>query len=222
MVPGPRRHTHERHVGLHRHRRHHPQRPVPPGHPDRVRRNTGARPGDAIILTKGLGIGIYSAAIKRGALPDGAYAEMVASATLLNRIGAELAADPAVHGITDVTGFGVLGHALEMARGSGVALDLRLDALPWLRHAAALAGQGFVTGASDRNWRSYGDGVRLPEGTPDWQRALLTDPQTSGGLLVACAPEAADAIAERVRAAGYPLARVIGAARAGQPVVRVS
>ena len=192
------------------------------GHPDRIRRNAGARPGDALILTKGLGVGIYSAAIKKGALPDGAYEEMLASTTLLNRIGAELAEDPAVHGITDVTGFGILGHALEMARGSGLTLSLRLDALPWLRHAPALAEQGFATGASGRNWDSYGEAVALPDGLPDWRRKLLTDPQTSGGLLVSCAPEAAEALAARIRDAGYPAARIVGTALAGPPRVVVA
>ncbi|UFN47758.1 selenide, water dikinase SelD [Roseomonas sp. OT10] len=195
-------------------------------HPDRVRRNSGARPGDALILTKGLGIGIYSAAIKQGVLPQGgtdsAYAEMLASTTLLNRIGTELAEDPAVHGITDVTGFGILGHALEMARGSGVTVTLRLADLPWLRHAPELAERGVFTGASTRNWASYGEAVTLPEGLAEGPRRLLTDPQTSGGLLVACAPEAAEGLAARIRAAGYPLARIVGGVSAGEPRVVVA
>ncbi|MFH5926576.1 selenide, water dikinase SelD [Roseomonas xinghualingensis] len=189
--------------------------------PDQLRRNAGARPGDALILTKGLGVGIYSAAIKKGALPDGAYEEMVASTTLLNRVGAELASDPAVHGITDVTGFGLLGHALEMARGSGLALTIRRQEVPLLAHAAALAEQGFATGASERNWASYGEQVILPDGLPAWERKLLTDPQTSGGLLIACAPEQAPGILERIKAAGYPLARLIGSAAPGEPRVAV-
>ena len=192
------------------------------GHPDRIRRNTGARPDDALILTKGIGVGIYSAAIKKGALPDGAYEEMIASTTLLNRVGAALAEDPAVHGITDVTGFGLLGHALEMARGSGLRLTIGMEAVPFLAHAASLATQGFVTGASHRNWDSYGASVTLPPGLPDARRMLLTDPQTSGGLLIACAPEAADDLVERIMAAGYPLARRIGTAAAGEPGVTVT
>ncbi|KAA2213848.1 selenide, water dikinase SelD [Teichococcus oryzae] len=192
------------------------------GRPDQLRRNTGARPGDALILTKGLGVGHYSAAIKRGALPDGAYAEMLASTTLLNRIGGELSGDAAVHGITDVTGFGLLGHALEMARGSGVTLRLDAAAVPRLAHAAALAWEGFVTGASHRNWDSYGDAIALPEGCPDWQRHLLCDPQTSGGLLIACDGTRADALVERIRAAGYPMAARIGEAVAGEARVVVT
>ncbi|MCK8787120.1 selenide, water dikinase SelD [Roseomonas sp. NAR14] len=190
--------------------------------PERVRRNAGAKPGDALILTKGLGVGIYSAAIKRGVLPEGAYEEMIASTTLLNRIGAELAGEAAVHGITDVTGFGILGHALEMARGAGLTLTLRQEALPWLAQAEALAEQGIATGASDRNWASYGESVVLPDGLPAWRRRLLTDPQTSGGLLVACEAAAAEGLAGRIRAAGYPLARVVGSVAAGAPRVVVA
>lgn len=147
---------------------------------------------------------------------------MIASTTLLNRVGAELAKDADVHAITDVTGFGILGHGLEMARGSGMTLTLSYAALPLLAHAAKLAQAGCVTGASHRNWKSYADGVVLPEGLPDWQRHLLTDPQTSGGLLVACARARADDILNRVVAAGYPHARVIGHTEAGPPRVRVS
>ncbi|TDR84552.1 selenide, water dikinase SelD [Enterovirga rhinocerotis] len=189
--------------------------------PQDVRRNTGARPGDALILTKGLGVGIYSAAFKKEILSEAAYAEMIASTTLLNSIGAELARDPDVHGITDVTGFGILGHGLEMARGSGVDLDLSLAALPWLSEAEALAEAGTVTGASHRNWDSYGAETDLPSDLPAWRRHLLTDPQTSGGLLVACDAAKADEILARVRSAGYPAARRIGFATEGSGRVRV-
>ena len=150
-----------------------------------VRRKSDAKPGDAIILTKPLGVGIYSAAVKKGALSPAGYAEMIETTTLLNRIGAELAKDRAVHAITDVTGFGLLGHGLEMARSSGLTIVLSVPALPLMSQAAALAQQGHVTGASIRNWASYGNDVRLPIGLPEWQRHLLTDPQTSGGLLLA-------------------------------------
>ncbi|HVJ54457.1 MAG TPA: selenide, water dikinase SelD [Aliidongia sp.] len=189
--------------------------------PEAVRRNSGARPGDALILTKGLGIGIYSAAIKKEKLPDGAYAEMIASTTLLNKIGGELSADPDVHAITDVTGFGLLGHGLEMARGAGVTIEIEFDKLPLLARAAELAEVGFVTGASNRNWASYGEGVVLPTERPLWQRHLLTDPQTSGGLLVACAPERAAGLLDLIEGAGYPKARLIGRVAAGAPQVRI-
>lgn len=187
-----------------------------------LRRNSDARPGDALILTKPLGVGVYSAALKKGVLSGDGYAEMVATTTLLNHVGTKLAEDADVHAITDVTGFGLIGHALEVARGSGVALVIEADGLPLLREAAALAQQGFATGASGRNWMSYGDSVTLPAGLQDWRRNLLTDPQTSGGLLVSCAPARADAILQSIVEAGYPAARRIGHAEAGRPVVKVA
>ncbi|MDX8529190.1 selenide, water dikinase SelD [Mesorhizobium sp. MSK_1335] len=187
--------------------------------PADIRRNSTARSGDALILTKGLGVGIYSAAIKRQALPRCGYEEMIASTTILNRIGVELAAEASVHAITDVTGFGLIGHALEMARGSGCVLVIRDHDVPVFAQAASLAEQGFVTGASRRNWASYGDAVRLPKGMPEWRRHLLTDPQTSGGLLIACEPGSADALVERAIASGYPSARAIGCVERGRPAV---
>lgn len=190
-------------------------------HPTQVRRNADARPGDAVILTKPVGVGIYSAAIKKSALPPQAYQEMIATTTTLNRIGSELAQDKDVHAITDVTGFGVLGHGLELARGSKLALEVRADAVPLLKEAATLAEQGYVTGASHRNWASYGSDVVLPADLPDWKRHLLSDPQTSGGLLVSCLPERAEAILQTIHAAGYPGARIIGTAKAGAPAVKV-
>jgi selenide,water dikinase len=184
-------------------------------HPGHIRKNSGARAGDALILTKPIGVGIYSAAIKKGLLSDAGYAEMIGTTTLLNRIGAELAKDSDVHAITDVTGFGVLGHALEMARGSSLTLSIRADDVPLLSEASALVQQGNVTGASHRNWASYGAGVTLPSDFPDWRRHLLTDPQTSGGLLIACAPERSDSITRLIQEDGYAAASVIGHAEAG-------
>ncbi|MGN6097715.1 MAG: selenide, water dikinase SelD [Bosea sp. (in: a-proteobacteria)] len=190
--------------------------------PQNLRRNSGAKPGDALILTKALGVGIYSAAFKKGDLSPQAYDEMLASVTLLNRIGAELARDSAVHAVTDVTGFGILGHGLEMARGSGATVRLRLADLPFLSQAERLAGAGRVTGASHRNWASYGEGVVLPAGLPDWRRHLLTDPQTSGGLLVSCKADRAAELLAQIGAAGYPAARIIGSVEAGPGRVVVS
>jgi selenide,water dikinase len=189
--------------------------------PRDVRRNSGARPGDALILTKGIGIGIYSAAFKKLALPDDAYAEMIASTTLLNRIGHVLAQDDDVHGVTDVTGFGLLGHGLELARGGGVRLKIEQARIPFLARAEALAETGYITGASGRNWESYGDQIVLPPGLPAWRRALLTDPQTSGGLLVACKAERAEPIRAMIEAAGYPRAGIIGTVTAGEPAVQI-
>lgn len=190
--------------------------------PEHVRRNADAKAGDAIILTKPLGVGIYSAAIKKDKLPDGGYSDMIATTTLLNKVGADLAHDPSVHAITDVTGFGLLGHALEMARGSKLTLNLRYADIPLLPAAAALSQQGCVTGASHRNWASYGHDVTLPPGFLDWQQHLLTDPQTSGGLLVACSSERASQIAGKIAAAGYRSTAIIGHAESGSPRVSIS
>jgi selenide, water dikinase len=190
-------------------------------HPRDVRRNAGARAGDALILTKGIGVGIYSAALKKNALDDAAYAEMIGTTTLLNSIGAELAKDPAVHALTDVTGFGLLGHALEVARGSGLAVEIRASAVPLLARAEAWAKGGYVTGASKRNWASYGAAITLDAALAPHMQDLLTDPQTSGGLLVSCAPEAEGAILARLHAAGYPLAATVGHMVEGAPGIRV-
>ncbi|MGN6451023.1 MAG: selenide, water dikinase SelD [Brucella intermedia] len=175
-----------------------------------LRKNSGARPGDTLILTKAIGVGIYSAAFKKQELDSAGYDEMMASVTLLNRVGAELGKDDAVHAVTDVTGFGILGHALEMARGSNAGIALDYSALPFLNQAEHLAQAGFVTGASTRNWASYGHGVLLPDDYPLWKQQLLTDPQTSGGLLVSCAPQEAERLLNGIRAAGYPSARIVG------------
>ena len=189
--------------------------------PEQVRRNASARPGDALILTKAIGVGVYSAAIKKGELSGEGYAEMLASTTQLNRIGGELSGDDAVHAITDVTGFGLLGHALEMARGSRLTVTLKAGDVPLFAQAAQLAKAGHVTGASTRNWASYGEEIRLSDNIPDWQRNLLVDPQTSGGLLISCAAERAEALLDTIRRAGYSAARIVGHTEAGPPEVRV-
>jgi selenide,water dikinase len=186
-----------------------------------IRRNADAQAGDTIILTKPLGVGIYAAAFKKGALSDSAYVDMIASMTLLNRVGTKLAADASVHAMTDVTGFGLLGHTLEMARGSDVNIILNAADIPLLPEAQQLIKQGFLTGASGRNWASYGHEVCLDPGHPEWQRQLLTDPQTSGGLLIACRADRAEAITRQIVEDGHPYARVIGRAESGQPVVTV-
>ena len=189
---------------------------------ENMKTNAGALPGDVLILTKPIGVGVYSAALKQGVLDDGGYAEMVASTTRLNSVGAKLGADPAVHAVTDVTGFGLLGHGLEMARASGVSLEVRVDQVPLLPQAAALAQAGKVTGASARNLASVAEGIALPPGLPDWQRDLLADPQTSGGLLVAVAAGEAERVLGQVHTEGYNRAAIIGRALRGAPVVAVT
>jgi selenide,water dikinase len=179
-------------------------------HPDRVRTNRGARVGDVLILTKALGVGIMSAAYKQGRLGDEGYAALITSTTRLNRVGADLAENDAVHALTDVTGFGLLGHALEMARGSGLAVEIDVASVPMLAGVEALIADGIRTGASGRNWASYGEAVSLPADLPDGRRDLLTDPQTSGGLLVSVASEAAADILAMIRKAGFDQAAIVG------------
>ena len=183
--------------------------------PRQIKRNSAGQAGDVLILGKGLGVGIYSAALKKDQLPAEGYRAMIDSTTQLNTPGTELGQMQAVHALTDVTGFGLLGHGLELARGSGLTVRLRFADVPALPGAAELAQGGFVTGASGRNWASYGGGVELFEGCADWQKALLTDPQTSGGLLVACAPEAGEAVMDVFRRQGFERAAVIGRLEAG-------
>ena len=193
-------------------------------HPDRVRKNAGARAGDVLVLGKPVGVGIMSAALKKGALDADGYARMIAATTRLNVAGPEIAALDGVHAMTDVTGFALAGHALEMARGAGCDVRLDWSAVPLLPGVRDLAARGFVTGASARNWASYGGEVVLPAGFADEDEALLTDPQTSGGLLVACAPDAAGTVLDAFRRHGFAEAAVIGtvAAADGPPRLRVA
>ncbi len=187
-------------------------------HPAKVMTNRGAKAGDVLILTKALGVGVLSAALKQDRLPPGAYAALIASTTQLNRLGVELAGYGAVHAMTDVTGFGLLGHALEMSLGSGLGVEIDAGAPALLPHAEALARAGIRTGASARNWASYGASVTVGAGLPDWRRDLLTDPQTSGGLLIAVAPNEADAVLALAHDRGLAACRIVGRlieARAG-------
>jgi len=183
--------------------------------PEQLRRNSGARPGDALILTKAIGVGIYANALRKGALDRDGYAEMLASTTKLNSIGARLGQQAAVHAVTDVTGFGLFGHGLEMARGSGATLRIKANAVPLLTQARSLVDQDFVTGASHRNWDSCAQAVTVPEALPLAMRHLLTDAQTSGGLLVSCDNGSAREILAMVRDQGYHRAAIIGAVEAG-------
>jgi len=191
-------------------------------HPDRVRRNADARDGDVLVLGKPLGVGVLSAALKKGKLDDAGYARLVATTTRLNKPGSRLAELPGVHAITDVTGFGLAGHALEMARGAGLRAEIDWQAVPLIAGAEALARDGFVTGASGRNWAGYGADVRLDAALPPVARDLVTDPQTSGGLLVSCAPDTVDAVLACFRDGGFPDAAVVGRMAAGAPGLSVT
>ena len=190
-------------------------------HPDEVLTNRGARPGDVLILTKALGVGVLSAALKQGRLDAAGYDALIGSTTRLNRVGAKLAGRAGVHAVTDVTGFGLLGHGLEMARGAGVTVELEAGAPTLLAGVETLARGGVRTGASSRNWDSYAEAVVLPDGFADWRRDLLTDPQTSGGLLIAVAQDEAAGLLEMIRADGFDAAAVVGRVVEGPAQVRV-
>jgi selenide,water dikinase len=179
-------------------------------HPRRVKRNADARPGDRLVLGKPLGVGVLSAALKKDRLDAAGYAAMMASTTQLNTPGPELAALPGVHALTDVTGFGLAGHALELARGSRCSVHLDWSRVPLLQGVHALAAQGLVTGASGRNWLGYGQDVTLPTGFGAADQALLSDPQTSGGLLVACSADAVPEVLAVFQRQGFAAAAEIG------------
>ena len=186
-------------------------------HPKHVKRNADAQPGDLLVLGKPLGVGVMSAALKKGALGDAGYAQMVATTTQLNTPGPDLAALPGVHALTDVTGFGLAGHGLELARGAGCQVRIDWSKVPLLDGVRTLAGQGFVTGASGRNWAGYGAEVLLPDAFAAEDKALLTDPQTSGGLLVSCTPAALAEVLAVFRRHGFDGAAVIGEVAAAAP-----
>ena len=191
-------------------------------HPDRVKRNSSARAGDVLILGKPLGVGILSAALKKGKLSSDGYQQMLATTTQLNTPGMKLAELSGVHAMTDVTGFGLAGHLLEVCRGSRLGAAVRFDDLPVLEDALTWARQGVATGASARNWAGYGHEVICPAGFADWKRNLLSDPQTSGGLLVACAPETADQVVGIFQSEGFALATRIGVMTQGNAVLTIA
>ena len=190
-------------------------------HPDRIKRNAGARPGDKLVLGKPLGVGVLSAALKQDKLSDDGYAAMIANTTRLNTPGQALSELEGVHALTDITGFGLLGHTLELCRGARLSARLSMSEVPLIGDVRELAAQGLFTGASGRNWAAYGSSVNMDASLGEVDRALLTDPQTSGGLLVACAPDAVDRVLEIFRRDGFEQAAVVGDLAAGEPVVNV-
>ena len=190
--------------------------------PDRVLTNRTGRPGDVLILTKALGVGILSAAFKQERLGADGYNALISSATQLNAVGPELAELDGVHAMTDVTGFGLLGHALEMARGAGLTATIFADAPAILPGVEDLARAGVRTGASGRNWSSYSASVRGADAQPEWRRDLLCDPQTSGGLLVAVEPARVHDALELLRTRGFTHTAVVGGLKAGPPEIELT
>ena len=191
-------------------------------HPDVIKRNRDARDGDVLILGKPLGVGILGSAMKKGVLGDDGYAQMLAATTRLNKVGPALAALPGVHALTDVTGFGLLGHLLEVCRGAGLAARVSAAQLPVMPAAVGFAKQGIGPGAIGRNLASYGLSVNFEEGVEEWQRSVMADAQTSGGLMVACDAASADEVMEVFRQGGFADAAVIGRMEAGLPKVHVT
>jgi len=178
--------------------------------PKKLKRNSGAKAGDSIILSKPLGVGILSAALKKEQLSEAGYREMIALTTKLNKPGVALAQLEGVHALTDVTGFGLAGHLLELARGAKLEAKLEWDAIPVVAEAIQLVQQNIFTGASTRNWAGYGSEVKLAGSLGLWQQNLLTDPQTSGGLLISCAPEVEKDVLAILQAGDFGSAKKIG------------
>jgi selenide,water dikinase len=190
-------------------------------HPSKVKRNADARAGDVLILGKPLGVGVLSAALKKEVLDADGYAAMIENTTKLNKPGKALSEMAGVHALTDVTGFGLLGHLLELARGARLAAQLDMSAIPLLPGVEQLARDGFFTGASGRNWEAYGKDVKLAAGITPAQQALLTDPQTSGGLLVSCDEASVGAVLALFEREGFAHAAVIGRMQSGAAGVDV-
>jgi len=190
--------------------------------PRNLKRNAGAQPGDKLVLGKPIGVGIHSAALKKGKLDDAGYRAMIAATTKLNTPGTKLGTLESVHALTDVTGFGLLGHLLEIAKGSKAGARLDWKSVPVLPGALEFAREGIVTGASGRNWAGYGKHVKLGAGIGEAEMSLLTDPQTSGGLLVACAPGAVGEVLEIFRAEGFDQAAQVGEIVEGPAEVAVA
>ena len=184
-------------------------------HPDQVKKNSEAREGDLLILGKGLGVGVMAAALKKGALSEKGYAQMIENATQLNAVGSKLAALEGVHALTDVTGFGLAGHLLEICRGSGLSAEIKFDQVPILSEALSLAQQGYGPGAIDRNLASYGHEIDFSAHLETWQQRLLADAQTSGGLLVSVAPDASKEVMSHFYQTGFLQAAVIGVIKSG-------
>jgi selenide,water dikinase len=178
--------------------------------PKNLKKNATAKAGDVLVLGKPLGVGIYSAALKKEKLDAAGYEQMIANTTKLNTPGKKLASISGVHAMTDVTGFGLLGHALEICKGSNVQGQINYADLKILPGVKALAEQGFITGASGRNWNSYGEHVELSQGLSAVDQVILTDPQTSGGLLVACDPSVLNQVLQIFAEEGFGDAAVIG------------
>jgi selenide,water dikinase len=181
--------------------------------------NAGAAPGDLLVLTKPLGTGVIATAIKLGKAPPDVVSAATASMAHLNRDAADVAREQGVRGLTDVTGFGLLGHLGEMCRASGVGADLWFDRLPFLPGAEDLARQGVVPGGTRRNLEYVEPWTAFDERIEPWQRLLCADAQTSGGLLLCVSPERVEAVVRTLEGRSTPAAAVIGRIRSQDAVM---
>jgi selenide,water dikinase len=190
-------------------------------HPKRVKKNSDAQAGDVLILGKGLGVGVLAAALKKEILSEAGYQQLIATTTQLNKVGSALSVMPEVHALTDVTGFGLLGHLLEICRGSALGAQLAFNQVPVLSEALPLVQQGIGPGAIARNLASYAHDVDFAPQLEEWQQRLLADAQTSGGLLVSVAPSAVSTVLACFREAGFAQAAAIGNLKQGKARVAV-
>jgi selenide,water dikinase len=179
-------------------------------HPDKVLRNVGGRPGDALFLTKPLGTGVLTSAIKKGDLSPEEQRAVIGVMTHLNRAGAECMVAVGARAATDVTGFGLFGHLLGMVRGTDVGVTVRASAVPFQPRVHEFISRGVCPGGSKKNLAYFGTSCDFDDSLTEAQRLALADAQTSGGLLVACPPERAQEFAERLRAAGCLASAQIG------------
>ena len=190
-------------------------------HPKQLKKNSDAQAGDVLILGKPLGIGILGTAMKKGLLDAAGYQQLIDTTTQLNKVGSDLAKLAGVHALTDVTGFGLLGHVLEVCRGAQLTAQICADDLPLLSAAVGFAQQGIGPGAIERNLASFGPDAEFAASVTDWQQRIMADAQTSGGLLVACSADAADAVMALFQAQGFAQAAVIGSLQVGAAKVSV-
>jgi selenide, water dikinase len=192
-------------------------------HPDRVLRNVGARAGDVLFLTKPLGSGVLTTAIKRGELDASEQRDVIEVMTHLNRGASEAMQSVGARAATDVTGFGLFGHLLGMVRGTGVGVVVRASSVPLLPRVAEFVARGVCPGGTKKNLAYFGASCDFDPSLSENERLALADAQTSGGLLIACPPERADELASRLDAAGAPAAARIGEFTATGPArIRVT
>jgi len=179
-------------------------------HPDRLITNGGARPGDRLLLTKPLGLGIMTTALKAGKLDTAALARITSVMAALNDKASRLMQETETHACTDITGFGLTGHALGMAQNSGVGIKLESSALPVFPEAPGFASQGLCPGGLHKNRDFYSPMVKLAKSLPDWVSDIIFDPQTSGGLLISVASDRATGLMQNLKKAGVTDAAVVG------------